>query len=82
MEEDFKTCCAGKKRKNGYCLSINLVFTIAISTLLFILGVVVGAVYNTVFLGNLPVIYLAAAIVGLISLLIGIVKVCVCDLRC
>ncbi len=81
MEENIKCYYVGKRQKNSQCRCVNLIFGILATVLLFIIGILVGAIYSSTFLENMAVMYLASAIVGLMLLLVGIFRLCVCNYR-
>ena len=78
MEERNLKCYYVGKRNCCECRCINLIFGILVAILLFILGIIIGAIYSSIFLANIGVMYLASAIIGLMLLLVGIYRLCIC----
>lgn len=78
--EDMKKFCNNTK-KNKSCSCISIILGILITLLLATIGLILGATYASVLLGNIATLILGIIILGVLTILTFIYKICNCMRR-
>lgn len=78
--QEINYCCINNKNdknKGCKCIAINLIILIAL--FVGVIGLILGAVFSAALLANIAVLILGAVIVGLLTILTIIYKICICN---
>ena len=71
-------CCINNKKENRTCKCISLNLIILIALFIGAIGLILGAVFAETLIANIAVLILGAVIVGILTILTIIFKVCTC----
>lgn len=76
--EETKYCCIHANKTNKNCNCMGIIMCILTGLFLATIGLILGAVFATTLMANLAVLILGAVILGLLTILALIYKLCIC----
>ena len=76
--EDMKYCCTKGKRDNKNCSCIAIIAGILITLLVGAIVLILGVFYASTLIENLAVLILGAVIIGILTILSLIYRICIC----